>query len=1421
MQRLLLFFTMFLATAMGVKAAPTTWTDGTNTVEYEVNGNEAKIKAGNAGAVAAFLASADASAVINSNATTLKLEAGTPGNPGTLNSADFQALNSTNYSGLASFTKFELMGEVNMSPTNALSEMRLANVKEIKVKGAEVKAGTDTWDIFQDAGSKTENVATIDVKEPGALTAALAAFAAIDAAAVDCQVLHISGLDNNHQSDNLTAEDLSALGNVNVETLDLQDLTTGSTGYSFVNNYVKRVILPDGWTKAQVKAFGEAQTSSNFECCLSQSTNVDNDGNSSMDAYVKKCGTLFECVDHITYHGYNDGDGNNGTISKLGVINNSTFSMGKLKYVSISGFPSARDYVNGKQDFATADGHYGENVAADETKYTENSGMGGTTRTNVGPYNLVGALQGVNAIRLDLEDAVIPEQYNIDLTFSWVKSVGTATKEINFPNSPEVVTIPADCFSSGSFNHLEEICIPGYIKYIRTRAFYSSTQVLRHVWTTSTKTLAEGEVDHTVYDNGTYLVSDPDNVDHYGHAPLTSTIWNCAGEGTGTGTPRYGTITLPAGLELIESNSFSARSVKDVYVLNVHAPECHVDAFSTIMYFGNNTVDPTAIDEEGMITRDAYAQDAVNGEFYAMLHYPRECGTPDIQRYTDVTREYSVATTLRDGKGNVIYFPNMSEFNRAYLQGTTGYLWEAWDTERIPDMGNNGDANSFKNQHVNGLTGHTTEAQTLGNTHYNENNMTDPDKTDRSFYDVRLDADGQPTLAKPTDLKWYYDQTRNGKQLYPEMEYTNTTEYIGQQQKMDAQGHLLYVQGDCNYVQDYEFVKQSDGELVWELNVTPNDNGNYVRDYEYQQNANGEFYHPLVGGATDASPQPWYQRTLSYEECDQSVATHAGPNGNTGWLITIEQWGNGSGYPWALNTVKFYREVASYQQVDYSNGSYYVSENFARWSDTATDYFSNINGTRYNRVYKDNYRTYNSATDDGEPRYDVTDNGMRAYAGASDDAAGYQRYHKSYIPYTYREFDSSKDDANETRYCPDMEDVYKINRGDAHDYRGWHQFTLAAYATMSDEPFTPVKFYQNDNDWWTVCLPYDLKYNDMILFFGNQQTGDIPYLSKLMYVVRDYDLEQITLMFSNNLMVYKEDITGDNVHGDIDNTTKYTAAELADNPVILHKGVPYLIRPNLANNANRSFDVYLSSTDDLYQRLIDAQNVGGGALETYIYKGEYTVPAYVVGTTTESTTGSKTLQMWGTSGDAVTFGGYSKTYTSGNITYKGETVSAQLSDQFTYTFVGSFFLSLMPQYSYFLGWDSENNRAGFWYNRTPDYVNYTWNNQTGIICPNFDVQNTLIDPATGLNDPARWSFRNLANDDLIGVSYPANGYTWDFGGAAPSESTGIEEVATTTTTTVNNGVVYTINGQMVRTDGSLQGLSKGIYIVNGKKYVVK
>ena len=52
--------------------------------------------------------------------------------------------------------------------------------------------------------------------------------------------------------------------------------------------------------------------------------------------------------------------------------------------------------------------------------------------------------------------------------------------------------------------------------------------------------------------------------------------------------------------------------------------------------------------------------------------------------------------------------------------------------------------------------------------------------------------------------------------------------------------------------------------------------------------------------------------------------------------------------------------------------------------------------------------------------------------------------------------------------------------------------------------------------------------------------------------------------------------------------------------------------------------------------------------------------------------------------------------------------------------------------------------------------------------------------------------------------------------------TGIEGVENTVVNKVANGHVFNLNGQLVRANAnSLEGLEKGVYIVNGKKVVVK
>lgn len=1392
-----------------------------------------------------------------------------------------------------------------------------------------------TWFVNTDASLGTEKVIKVNVSEPDGLKHALDKLSHVLAGPVPPDMQDFVDKLNeggNYVADNklvlqvvntsgsplaLSQQDIAALASINIPTIDLQDLNPAST-FTFANPNVKRVILPDAWDKTAVTAAAEAiiAVNTNFESTYS----IDGP-NGAVVAYVNKPGTLYTAMRHM----YGDATVSNPKLAGAdGAASGNNFRIKGLTDLTLLGTPSARDF-NGadNQEAVKFDpaGHFVFDREADETSMARNAGIGGT-RQLLGTQK-DGAIVGAQLARLDLGDAIITDAHCSDLTISWSYSaVATSLKEIIFPTTTDLTTLPADCLN-GDYAYLEEFCIPGNIKKLKTRACWISTQVVRHIWTT-------GSNSNLIYDYGAYTI-DPDNrinpavFDHTGHAPLSSTVWNCGcGYNGSTDVPRYGTITLPEGLELIESHCFTSRNISDVYSLNPVAPECHVDAFSTIMYLGNNTIDTQYINEMGMVTREAYAQSVAKGEYITFLHYPRGIGTPQIQRYTDPTRQFSVATTLRDGKGNIIYFPNQSELNRAYIQGTTGYLWFAWDSERVPE-GHGGDANSFKNANPETSGGHTTQLQQTANDLYIANQMTNPDKTDRSFYDVRLDTDGQPTLEKPGDLNWYYYTKWEGVYLYPEMEYQSqtTSEPIAYVQTFDANGNPIYEQcSEGNYVKDEHYVTNAEGTYVnvpsfdgyvstttsvpeidtyysdnqGEDETTPKVSGTFyvengtkpvytqvdknndaigAQDQYYKKNGdvytpsylmfNTTYYYPTGnritvpkyvscnytvydpaktyytesnGVYTEVLPN--FNGTTYYYENGEYKQTSVAIEGVTeyyqnygGWTVVmpqisqyyyyadgteeIDEWISSDhfipGKTWyAKNNDGTYTEVTLTWYTQIPGNYYYVSD--------IVPNYSSANGQDYS-AYVKYYTDANGATEASTVNFDKT----YYYASYTDHFETYtdqegQRY--NLVEY-YRVATAADGDAQ--RYCPVKEPVYGITKNEyTADYRGWHQFVLAAYAPYGDpEKTTTVKFYQTDSDWWTVCLPYDLKYTEMKDFFGNG--NNIPYLSKLRYVVRDYDKRKITLMFSKNLMVYKENITGENVHGDIDDVTTWTAAELEDDPIILHKGVPYLIKPQIPVGANRQFDVAKQQNENLYQRLVDAENVGGGALETYIYKGQYTVPAYVVGTNApEETVDYREFEHYGE---------YSKTYYSANkIKYEGQEVEAKISNQYSYTFVGSFFLSVLPHDCYFLGWDSQKNRAAFWYNKVPKLDKQEWNNQTGVICANFDREGTLIHHATSLADPARWIFAASSNDsdDLLGIasSAPKN-YGMGSGGAITilvddSENPLAEDFGDQDVLSIDEiqsldakGVWYNVNGQKLNG----RPTQNGVYIMNGKKYVVK
>ena len=369
-----------------------------------------------------------------------------------------------------------------------------------------------------------------------------------------------------------------------------------------------------------------------------------------------------------------------------------TSDISDFKECKISGIINSHDLSRANQAL-NADGH----LTWDHDPVEVSSGT--DPRKLNGEYTVYGPFgASFNLSVIDLKNAHFEEwdpatydntkftRYWVsDMTLSELGVISTATYKVVIPQDSRVNEVPAD-FMNCSTN-IRAICIPTNIRVIRTRAFYT----IDYVWTTSSVGAGMSALDNTdpegtntrldngaflsngtavsalVYENGKYKENSVFEDNKYYTADYS-------------GVNGGGSYTFGSSLRMIETGAFANTqpNVRDVYVLNTVAPECHVDAFNTVMYTGNGGYNSAKVSDEGIITRDAY----YNGRWITMLHYPRQTTTPQLQRYTDPTREYSIATGERDGKGAPIYFPNQSEFIRAYQQGTYGYVWNAWNPTR-------------------------------------------------------------------------------------------------------------------------------------------------------------------------------------------------------------------------------------------------------------------------------------------------------------------------------------------------------------------------------------------------------------------------------------------------------------------------------------------------------------------------------------------------------------------------------------------------------------------------------------------------------------------------------------------------------------------------------------------------------------------
>lgn len=276
----------------------------------------------------------------------------------------------------------------------------------------------------------------------------------------------------------------------------------------------------------------------------------------------------------------------------------------------------------------------------------------------------VGALNYALSIETaDLKNVSIDEKFQNDLCLGALGKTYGQLKTVTWPTDKSVQEIPTSCFVSN--HNITEICIPENVKKIGGSAFQDVHNLIR-VTTTGPSKYWEGNVEKVV-PAGTY--------DH--------------GDST---------ATFSAKLQMIETGAFSlVENFKDVYCLGKDAPQCQRWAFYTNLTFGNNGFTRT---DDGLITRENFYKGGATDptdptkkapkQWIAVLHFPSGCSSDQIKKYTDPTREYSVADGkgTTDGNGHLLMWPKHTEMVMSYAQGHTGYTWKAWNPKRNEKQGN-------------------------------------------------------------------------------------------------------------------------------------------------------------------------------------------------------------------------------------------------------------------------------------------------------------------------------------------------------------------------------------------------------------------------------------------------------------------------------------------------------------------------------------------------------------------------------------------------------------------------------------------------------------------------------------------------------------------------------------------------------------
>lgn len=353
--------------------------------------------------------------------------------------------------------------------------------------------------------------------------------------------------------------------------------------------------------------------------------------------------------------------------------------------------------------------------------------------------------------------------------------------------------------------------------------------------------------------------------------------------------------------------------------------------------------------------------------------------------------------------------------------------------------------------------------------------------------------------------------------------------------------------------------------------------------------------------------------------------------------------------------------------------------------------------------------------------------------------------------------------ADDTHSADEATGYYKLDDLRMMAHMGTRQFPLVNEDVNVDkepeeEPTYPINI--KGGQWWTICVPFNMTKAQVDNVFGKDT--HVCRFNKVERVVNSEKKEKsIKLFFTNDVYVHKS------TKDDKGNYTTSTGTSVADDDIVIYAHESYMIYPTKNNDdANSMYNIsdYTLVTGSPLPTLVKAnEQFTGGAQQSASDDANWNKEYRFVGNYQTEVAVAASEQ--------------------GNSSE--EAVARDIKNVF------------VPQYSYIYAKKNGTPKAQFWFYTGTEML---WG------------ANKCVVQATA-RDGGKSDFNTY-----FGGNGSARAKELSFFGT-DDEVTGIENVEIIAGNENDTQIVYNLNGQVV--NGNLNSLQKGIYIKNGKKFMVK